>query len=360
VDIMSLMHLTGAAKNAEQVSTAALQQAMARIRQSQPDLPAGVEAIIQAAMHSLTSRQQPLLWDVLDELIPIYQRYFTHDDIRGLLAFYATPLGEKAAAVLPQIVMHSRVAEQAWAHRVQDALLTEVRQRLPAGTPLDLVQAGRAIFYGHGTCSFCHEINSEPGRRGPTLAGIGQRAATRITDPHYRGKATTGAEYLAESLYDPALYVVEGYEPTMPPQHPPFTELEIVALVAFMQSLGGTVTVDEHTRFTHYRPERSESTSTGQNAMRQRGAELVQAWACTTCHTFDGPGIVLGPSLWDIGVRATATMLREALLAPAATVEGYPRGVMHAVLEGNGFYQKVTLQELNTLVDYLLSLKGPN
>jgi len=34
-------------------------------------------------------------------------------------------------------------------------------------------------------------------------------------------------------------------------------------------------------------------------------------------------------------------------------VEGH-----YPVLQGRGFYQKVTLQELNTLVDYLTSLKG--
>jgi cytochrome c2 len=220
-----------------------------------------------------------------------------------------------------------------------------------------LVQAGRELFYGKGTCALCHTIG-ERGVRCPDLEGIGSRAETRIKEARYQGKATTGAEYLAESLYEPFLYVVEGYPPSMPPLGRQFNDLAVVALVAFMQSLGGTVTVDGRTRFPQYRTEGMDSMPAVQSG-EQSGAELVKTWQCDACHKFDGPGTVLGPSLWDIGARASATAIREAILQPdARTMAGYPAGVMKAILQGMGFYQKVTLHELNTLVDYLTSRKG--
>jgi hypothetical protein len=86
---------------------------------------------------------------------------------------------------------------------------------------------------------------------------------------------------------------------------------------------------------------------------------LVQQWACNTCHKFDGPDRLVGPSLWDIGARHDAGYIRESILQPDAVLAtGYPPQVMRGTLDGLGFYQKVALQDLNTLVDYLASLKG--
>lgn len=86
---------------------------------------------------------------------------------------------------------------------------------------------------------------------------------------------------------------------------------------------------------------------------------MVKQWGCIACHKLDGPEKSVGPSLWDIGKRQDANYIREAILAPDAVLaEGFPKGLMKITLDGNGFYQKVALQDLNTMVDYLASLKG--
>jgi cytochrome c oxidase subunit 2 len=94
-------------------------------------------------------------------------------------------------------------------------------------------------------------------------------------------------------------------------------------------------------------------------ASGKSGEELMQQWACNTCHKFDAPDRLVGPSLWDIGKRQDADYIRESILQPdAKIVEGFPPSVMQATLDGTGFYQKVALQDLNAIVDYLASLKG--
>jgi len=51
---------------------------------------------------------------------------------------------------------------------------------LAADAPVeDFVKAGQDIFYGKGTCALCHEIGKK-GERCPDLAGVGERAETRI------------------------------------------------------------------------------------------------------------------------------------------------------------------------------------
>jgi uncharacterized protein len=48
--------------------------------------------------HSKTEIQQ-----LLDSAVPLYDKYFSHEDIKGLIQFYQTPLGQKALSVLPKL-----------------------------------------------------------------------------------------------------------------------------------------------------------------------------------------------------------------------------------------------------------------
>ncbi len=113
----------------------------------------------------------------------------------------------------------------------------------PATGARSLVQEGRSLFFGRGSCAVCHTIG-QPGGRAPDLQGIGARAAQR--------RAGLSAEaYLRESLMDPMAYVVEGWPPIMPPANKPpvaLSEGDLDAVVAFLQSLGGKVTVTRGAR----------------------------------------------------------------------------------------------------------------
>lgn len=116
----------------------------------------------------------------------------------------------------------------------------------------DFIKAGEQIFYGKGTCALCHPIG-EKGERCPNLAGVGERAGTRVKEDAYKGTAETGPEYIVESLHNPAVYVVDGYQPSMPALGRQLNDLEMVAVVSFLQSLGGEVTVDGKATFAKYR-----------------------------------------------------------------------------------------------------------
>jgi cytochrome c2 len=241
---------------------------------------------------------------------------------------------------------------------------------LAADAPVeDFVKAGQEIFFGKGTCALCHEIGKK-GERCPDLAGTGERAEARVQEGNYRGKASNGAEYLVESLHEPVIYVVEGYQPSMPPLGRQLSDLEMVAVVAFLQSQGGEVTVNGQTRFPKWRGEGGAAVAaaapaapaTATAAVSPAGAagpELMQQWGCVACHKLDGPERLLGPSLWDIGARKDASYIRDSILEPdAVVVEGFPPGLMKTTLDGTGFYQKAPVQDLNTMVHYLTSLKG--
>src|SRR5499426_3779519 len=159
----------------------------------------------------------------------------------------------------------------------------------------DFIKAGQDIFYGKGTCALCHEIGKK-GERCPDLAGTGEHAEARVKEERYKGKATNGAEYIVESLHEPTIYVVEGYQPSMPPLGRQLSDLEIVAVVAFLQSQGGEVTVNGQSHFPKWRGEggvavAAAATPTAGPATAAAatpspagtsGPALVQKWGCVT------------------------------------------------------------------------------
>ena len=138
----------------------------------------------------------------------------------------------------------------------------------------DFVKAGETIFYGKGTCALCHPLG-EKGERCPDLAGVGERADQRVKEANYQGTAETGPEYLVESLHNPAVYVVETYQPSMPALGRQLNDLEMVALIAFLQAQGGEVTVDGKAQFAKYRGA-GGAPAPAEVTMAERLCELIE------------------------------------------------------------------------------------
>jgi mono/diheme cytochrome c family protein len=102
-----------------------------------------------------------------------------------------------------------------------------------------IVKAGQEIFEGKGLCTTCHTLGKSGALRFPDLGGIGSRAASRKP-------GLSDVDYLAESIYDPNLYIVPGFNPGMPVINKPpigLSDQEILAVIAYLQSLGGKASV---------------------------------------------------------------------------------------------------------------------
>lgn len=106
-------------------------------------------------------------------------------------------------------------------------------------TTEELVSIGAEIADGKGLCFTCHTVGKSGALRFPDLDGIAQRAATRI-------EGLDALAYLAHSIYHPDEYIVPGFNPGMPAINKPpigLSDKEILAVLAYLQSLGGTPTV---------------------------------------------------------------------------------------------------------------------
>jgi hypothetical protein len=110
--------------------------------------------------------------------------------------------------------------------------------------PEEMAKVGRELMDGKGLCFTCHTVGKAGALRFPDLDGIGSRAGTRIP-------GLSDVEYLAQSMYEPDVFIVPGFNPGMPViSKPPIgmTDDEILAVIAYLQTLGGTTTVTMQTK----------------------------------------------------------------------------------------------------------------
>jgi mono/diheme cytochrome c family protein len=111
-------------------------------------------------------------------------------------------------------------------------------------TTTDMVKVGREIMEGKGLCFTCHTIGKSGALRFPDLAGVDARAKAR--EP-----GLSDIQYFAQAMYEPNAYIVAGFNPGMPTINKPpigLTDQEILCVIAYLQTLGGTPTVTLQTK----------------------------------------------------------------------------------------------------------------
>jgi hypothetical protein len=115
----------------------------------------------------------------------------------------------------------------------------------------DMVKVGQEVMNGKGLCFTCHTLGKTEGPfRFPDMSGVDVRAKTRVP-------GLSDVEYFAQSIYEPEKFIVPGFNPGMPVINKPpigLTDQEILCVIAYLQTLGGTATVTLQTSHQYYTP----------------------------------------------------------------------------------------------------------
>jgi len=67
--------------------------------------------------------------EIIEAMVPVYQRHFTNADIDAVLAFYSSPTGQKFLNELPSIMQESMVAVGPIQQKMMQEMMQKVGQR---------------------------------------------------------------------------------------------------------------------------------------------------------------------------------------------------------------------------------------
>lgn len=228
---------------------------------------------------------------------------------------------------------------------------SEVPQELSFGAEVsaaELSAAGEELYAGAGGCTACHGL----GTRAPNLLSdsngegtIGARCATRVEGEDCK-------QYLHNAMVDPNAFVVAGFQPIMPDMRRTLSGPQIWALVAYLQSLGGEVTVTgEDVAASETKPLADAPAAGTEMSTTTDPKTLLTELQCLACHKLGDEGAQVGPPFDGIGARLDAAALRVAILDPAAAAApGFEQflGVMPT-----NFGERMTAAQLEAVVAFL-------
>jgi hypothetical protein len=116
-EIEKMLRLTGMEKLVGQMQT----QMIASLKAQMP----------QASQLFWTKFQQKIdTRDLIEKLIPIYDKYYTTEDIRAVNAFYETPTGQKLISTLPQVMQEAMKVGQEYGEKMAKQAAEEAEQEL--------------------------------------------------------------------------------------------------------------------------------------------------------------------------------------------------------------------------------------
>jgi len=124
-DIRSLMELVGARDIVQDGASNAIEQSREKLLATVPNNEKG-QAFVNAFAASYQKKFD--VDQVTEQLVGIYDQHFTEDDIKGLLQFYGSPLGQKVAAEMPKISREIQAATRAASTKAAKDALLEVKQ----------------------------------------------------------------------------------------------------------------------------------------------------------------------------------------------------------------------------------------
>jgi hypothetical protein len=127
-DIRSLMELVGARDLVQDGANTAIEQSREKLFATVPNNDKG-QAFLNAFAASYQKKFD--VDQVTAQLVGIYDKHFTEDEIKGLLQFYGSPLGQRVAAEIPKIGRETQAATRAASAKAAKDALAEMKQQNP-------------------------------------------------------------------------------------------------------------------------------------------------------------------------------------------------------------------------------------
>jgi len=114
--IKTLLEVSGSGKLGAQ----GVQNMFASFKQSFPNVP-------EEFWNNCIKEVNPQV--LTASMIPIYDKYYTTEEINKMIEFYQTPLGKKLVSTMPQIMQASMEAGQSWGKEVGEKVYNSLKEK---------------------------------------------------------------------------------------------------------------------------------------------------------------------------------------------------------------------------------------
>ncbi len=115
-DIRELVRLTGGGNMGKQF----IEQMINSMKTTSPNVP---EQFWNDFVSEINVKE-------LEDLnVPIYDKYLAHEDIKGLIVFYQSPLGQRFIGALPQIMQEAYMVGEKWGTDIADKVIQRMKEK---------------------------------------------------------------------------------------------------------------------------------------------------------------------------------------------------------------------------------------
>jgi len=126
-DIERLLEMTGATRVGKQMAALSASHMVQSLKLSHPGIPQKALEMLPEEVGAVFDAHIPAF---VAQIIPVYHRYFTAEEVKGMIAFYSTDLGRKAISAMPGLMTESMMIGQKWGEGLSPELAERVRARL--------------------------------------------------------------------------------------------------------------------------------------------------------------------------------------------------------------------------------------
>lgn len=116
-EIEKLLRLSGVEKLVGQMET----QMITSLKAQMPQVP---ELFWTKFEQKMDTRE------LIDKVIPVYDRYYSLEDLKAINAFYESPAGQKVISTLPQLMQETMKIGQEWGQKIGKQAAEEAEQEL--------------------------------------------------------------------------------------------------------------------------------------------------------------------------------------------------------------------------------------
>ena len=127
-DIHALLELVGARDQVQESVNLSAEQCREKLIASVPNGDKG-QAFVNAVISDYEKRFD--VDQVTEQLVTIYDKHYSEEEIRGLLQFYGSPLGQKVAAEAPRISREIQEATRSTAAKALKEALQQTKEDNP-------------------------------------------------------------------------------------------------------------------------------------------------------------------------------------------------------------------------------------